>query len=123
MKNLTKVFIGILFLTFGGKAVFAQTVSDMPARQEASKVMADLRLNYGQLKLDQKDLAMAQQEMTTPFLTAEKRKALEDRMQKDQANIRDDSRILLSDLSFLLSNWSYLTQDDKDFVTKVEDSV
>jgi hypothetical protein len=118
-----KLFIGILFLGAGGVTASDEIVSDLPARQEAGKVMADLRLNYGQLQIDQKELLSTQRAWSAPLLAFNQQEALREKIQKEQINIQDDTKAVVGDLRFLLSNWSYLTQADKDFVSQAEEAI
>ena len=55
--------------------------------------------------------------------TFEEYQALRDRVQKDQTNIAAYYTEILGDLSYLKNQWSYLTQEEKDFVRKVENSL
>jgi len=127
MKHILKALMGVFVLGLTGGMAGAVSVEDnLLLQNDIEAHLSDLHHAKAELDAAETDLAVTQKDMTTisgRLHTFEEYQALRSRAQKDQANISAYFTEILSDLSYLKAQWSYLTQEEKDFVKKMENSL
>lgn len=126
MKNLERWLVLILFaLIVGGTGGVVYYAQNNQLRKDVETRIADLRQAKAGLDAASADLIAAQKELRSPprVYTFDEVRALRARIDKDQSDIQAYTSRIMGDVGFLQSQWSSLTQEEKDFVRQVQQSL
>jgi outer membrane protein TolC len=85
--------------------------------------LADLRQAKARLDSAFADWTAAQNDLKGSIHTFNETTDLRARINKDQSDMQTYTSEIVGDISFLQSQWSLLTSDEKDYVISVEKSL
>lgn len=125
MKIPIEFFIfGFFILVLGGAGTFYYVQTDQ-VQNDVDAHMADLRQTKDKWDPIQADLTAALKEMFTVnrlvnsprAYSPQDIKSLQERIDKDQSDIKILSSRIKEDVDFLKAHWSFLSQPDRNYVT------